>query len=96
LTSLHYLGFNLLLALVGLHLAAILFYRFKRRVDLVRPMLTGWKETDASTGEKSDGRRASLPALALASGIAAAAVAGILALEPPPPPPPPAVTTPEW
>ncbi len=96
LTNLHYLGFNFLLALVGLHLAAILFYRLKRRVDLVRPMLTGWKETDAASGEKKDHRIAGLPALALASGIATMAVAGILALEPTPPPPPPAVNAPDW
>jgi len=96
LTSLHYLGFNLLLALVGLHLAAILFYRLKHRVDLVRPMLTGWKETDAASGEKTEERRTGLAALALASGIAALTVAGIQALEPPPPAPPPAATTPDW
>jgi cytochrome b len=38
--SLHHQGFNLLLALVALHLAAIAFYRFKGD-NLVGPMITG-------------------------------------------------------
>ncbi len=32
-----------ILALVVLHLAAILFYRVYKHEDLVRPMITGWK-----------------------------------------------------
>ncbi|MDU8928605.1 cytochrome b/b6 domain-containing protein [Alisedimentitalea sp. MJ-SS2] len=32
-----------ILALVGLHLSAILFYRFFKREDLVTPMIAGWK-----------------------------------------------------
>lgn len=41
--GLHEIGANLILILVLLHLAAILFYRFWKREDLVRPMLTGVK-----------------------------------------------------
>ena len=37
----HELGFDLLAVLVGVHLAAIAWYRFRRREDLVTPMLTG-------------------------------------------------------
>ncbi|WP_134678551.1 cytochrome b/b6 domain-containing protein [Paracoccus ravus] len=40
----HELGANLVLILVLLHLAVILFYRFWKREDLVRPMLTGRKQ----------------------------------------------------
>lgn len=40
----HELGANLILALVVLHLAVILFYRFWKREDLVKPMIDGWKE----------------------------------------------------
>lgn len=40
---LHHLGATLTVVLVGLHVAAILFYRMWKREDLVRPMLTGWK-----------------------------------------------------
>lgn len=41
ITDLHESGFNLLLALIGLHVLAILFYRFIRRRNLVTPMITG-------------------------------------------------------
>lgn len=40
----HELGANLILVLVLLHIAVILFYRFWKREDLVRPMLTGVKQ----------------------------------------------------
>ncbi|WP_371171226.1 cytochrome b/b6 domain-containing protein [Aliiroseovarius sp. 2305UL8-7] len=42
--STHRLLSKLLLVLVGLHIAAILYYRFWKREDLVGPMITGWKE----------------------------------------------------
>ncbi|MCK8464400.1 cytochrome b/b6 domain-containing protein [Aliiroseovarius sp. S1339] len=42
--SAHRLSSKLLLALVGLHIGAILYYRFWKDEDLVRPMITGWKE----------------------------------------------------
>ncbi|ANQ85497.1 hydrogenase cytochrome b-type subunit [Azoarcus olearius] len=44
LTGLHELLQNVLLGVVGLHLAAIVFYVRIKRDNLVRPMLTGWKE----------------------------------------------------
>jgi cytochrome b len=40
-TDLHAALFNLLLGFIALHLAAILFYAFARRQNLVGPMLTG-------------------------------------------------------
>ncbi|MCI2394426.1 cytochrome b/b6 domain-containing protein [Aliiroseovarius sediminis] len=40
----HRLLSKILLALVVLHVGAILYYRFWKREDLVRPMITGWKE----------------------------------------------------
>ncbi|MFH5773031.1 cytochrome b/b6 domain-containing protein [Paracoccus sp. NGMCC 1.201697] len=40
----HEVGANLVLILVLLHVAMILFYRFWKREDLVRPMLTGRKQ----------------------------------------------------
>ena len=39
----HYRGSLVLLALVVLHVGAILFYKTWKREDLVRPMITGWK-----------------------------------------------------
>jgi cytochrome b len=44
LTSLHKTNENILIALVGLHLAAIAFYRLFRRKRLTRAMLTGRAE----------------------------------------------------
>jgi cytochrome b len=41
ITDLHEANFNILLALIGLHIAAILFYAIVKRDDLVRPMVTG-------------------------------------------------------
>lgn len=39
----HHIGFSALLAFIGLHVAAILFYWIVKRDNLVRPMITGWK-----------------------------------------------------
>jgi len=43
LTHIHRLAFDGLLTLVGLHLAAILTYAVVKKVNLVGPMITGWK-----------------------------------------------------
>ncbi|WP_313353038.1 cytochrome b/b6 domain-containing protein [Paracoccus sp. (in: a-proteobacteria)] len=40
----HNMGATLILILVLLHIAIILFYRFWKREDLVRPMITGRKQ----------------------------------------------------
>ncbi|AGT07477.1 cytochrome b/b6 domain-containing protein [Paracoccus aminophilus] len=42
--GLHELGGSVILVLVLLHLAVILYYCFWKREDLVKPMLTGWKD----------------------------------------------------
>ena len=41
LTGLHELWFNIILGLVGLHIAAILFYRMVLGKKLIKPMITG-------------------------------------------------------
>ncbi len=41
LGDVHELNFNLLLALIGLHVAAILFYAVVKRRNLVMPMISG-------------------------------------------------------
>jgi cytochrome b len=49
----HHVVFDVLAALIALHLTAILFYWIIKRDNLVRPMLTGWKswnERPASHG----------------------------------------------
>ena len=42
LTKIHHKLFDGLLVLVGLHIAAILFYTHVKKDNLVKPMLTGW------------------------------------------------------
>jgi hypothetical protein len=49
------LSVNLLLAMVILHLAAITFYARVKKDNLVKPMLTGWKEVDEGSGESATG-----------------------------------------
>lgn len=71
LLELHEGNFNLLLALVGLHIAAILFYALFRRDNLVRPMLTGRKALPANlTVPPLAGRVRILACALLAAGLA--------------------------
>jgi cytochrome b len=51
LTELHEGVFDVLLALAGLHVAAIFFYLFIKRDNLIRPMLTGRKQVPADIAE---------------------------------------------
>lgn len=70
-----------LLALVALHLAAIVFYRLRHGKDLVRPMLTGDKRLPAGTPASADGRSQRAMALVLAV-ICASAVAWLVQIAP--------------
>ena len=49
ITDLHELNFNLLLAVIAVHVGAILFYTFVKRNRLVRPMVTGVGDAEAAT-----------------------------------------------
>ena len=42
-SELHSSTFDFLLALTGIHIAAVLFYRFFKRENLITPMITGSK-----------------------------------------------------
>ncbi len=46
LTHIHRLSFDVLLALVALHLCAIAAYAVIKRINLVGPMITGWKREE--------------------------------------------------
>lgn len=48
LTDLHELLFNGLLALIALHVAAVLFYLLVRRDNLISPMIRGSREIEAA------------------------------------------------
>ncbi len=67
----HHLGFDLILIVVGLHIAAILFYRFVKRDNLMTPMITGRRSYDTAVQEP----RMAPAWLAAACAIAAAAFA---------------------
>ena len=87
--------FYVLLALIVLHIAAIVFYAVGKKKNLVTPMLTGWK-TAAADQVVSDAR-IKLGALLLAAALAGAVVWYAFAA-PHAVPPPPAVpaTAPDW
>jgi cytochrome b len=44
LTSVHRLNQSVLIAVVALHIGAILYYRWMKKTDLIKPMVTGDKE----------------------------------------------------
>ena len=48
LNRVHRQGFDLLLVLVAVHVVAVLFYLLVKRLDLIRPMLTGRADMPAS------------------------------------------------
>ena len=92
-TGWHKLSVNVLIALVVLHLAAIMFYAHVKKDNLVKPMVRGWKEVPAGEPARGGG----LPAVIFALLIALAAVfLASGAWLPEPPPPPAAVETPAW
>jgi len=51
ITGIHHLNVKLLYALIVLHLSAIAFYVFYKRENLVKPMLTGFKEAAAEVSD---------------------------------------------
>lgn len=69
----------LLIALVVLHVAAVLFYLLKKRQNLVRPMLTGDKEAAAPAVSSRDDALARIGAAVLL-GVCAAAVTWLVRL----------------
>ncbi|RIX44711.1 MAG: cytochrome B [Rhodocyclales bacterium GT-UBC] len=94
LTGLHHKAANLLFLLIALHVAAIVFYVRVKKENLVKPMLTGWKEVEAGESAKGGGLLALLLALALASGAVYGASGAWLPA--PPPAPPAAEAPPSW
>lgn len=91
-TRWHLLAVNVLLALVALHVAAILFYAHIKKDNLVKPMVLGWK--DSAHGESARG--GGWIAFVLALALAVLAVYGASGAWLPEPLPPAAVETPAW
>jgi hypothetical protein len=77
-TEIHELFGSLILIFVGLHVAAILFYRFVKGEDLIWPMITGVKEQDQDTVPALDFKHWSLALFLMV--VSAVSVWGCLAL----------------
>jgi len=92
LSGIHELLSSVLIALVVLHVGAVIFHGHFKKDNLVKPMLTGWKEGVAGESAKGGG----VVALVVAVVIAGFAVYGASGAWLPEPPPPPAVETPSW
>lgn len=92
LTGIHYLLSNGLIVLVVLHIGAVFFHGHVKKDDLVRPMLTGWKEGASGEPARGGGALALIVALAIAGAAAYGASAAWL----PEPPPPAPAETPNW
>lgn len=81
LDALHEANFALLLVMIGLHLAAIVYYRVAKHENLVLAMLTGrkWVPVDSDAEQVTSSRWWRAP---LALAIAVAIVAGVLSFAP--------------
>lgn len=75
LTRFHHRGFNILLALIALHVAVNLFYQFVKKDPVIKAMITGKKPVEpfADQPEMRPGR-----ALALRAGLCLAAATAIV------------------
>lgn len=67
----HETMFNVILALIGLHLAAIAFYALALKADLIRPMATGARTAPPAPGEQAND--AAFPVVRFVIGVALAA-----------------------
>lgn len=74
LTGIHKLAIDLLIALIALHLTAIAFYTKVKKEQLIKPMITGWKDIQPGHGESARG--GGLIAFIIALAVALAIVYG--------------------
>lgn len=94
LTGIHQQLPAVLIAMAALHVSAIVFYAVRRNQNLVKPMITGWKE--GSDGEPARG--GGLPAFVIGVLISLVAVYGAAGawIQQPPPSPEQDQSTPDW
>ena len=72
LTTVHHFNFNVIVALAGLHIGAVLFYLVRLKENLIGPMVTGYKRDGSGAMTPIAGSR--LPAAAITIAICALAV----------------------
>lgn len=94
LTGWHHRFELLIYLIIGLHVAAIVFYAVVKKQRLVPPMITGRKPV--SNDSAQDARGGGLIAFILALAIALGAVWAASGALNPPPPAPPASVAPAW
>jgi cytochrome b len=70
LTSFHRLNEWVLLALVGVHIGAILYYKYAKRINLISAMITGDKEWADAAPLVQDDSKVRIKAMALSIAIA--------------------------
>lgn len=92
LTGMHYLLANIVLGMTGLHLGAIVFYAVVKKKNLVKPMITGWKEDSHAESARGGGAMALVVALL----VAVLAVFGASGVWISAPPPASSAGTPDW
>jgi len=85
LAGIHHLNFNLLQALVLIHLSAVIWYQWGKRTPLIKPMITGKK---ALTDEQMDNAITHnyLLRAVISGSVVAAAVVALVQFAPPPAP----------
>ena len=70
LSGIHKLSINVLIVLIVLHLGAIAFHAFIKKDNLIKPMLTGWKDVQlGDEGEKMPAKTWSRSAGAVIVGL---------------------------
>jgi hypothetical protein len=70
LTSFHRWNEWVLLALVGVHIGAILYYKYAKRINLISAMITGDKEWTETAPLVQDDSKVRLKAMAILLTIA--------------------------
>ena len=75
--TIHTTFFNLLLALIAIHVSTVIFYKLFKKHDLIKPMFTGYKYLE---GKLPILKFASTPKLLAAVAVAIAVVAIIISM----------------
>lgn len=98
ITGIHELLSNLLLGLLGLHVAAIIFYVYVKKDNLVKPMITGKKEVLSGESTSKGGIFAFIIAVSIAVAVVYSAINGshFFKAETPPAPPANSQSAPSW